>query len=57
MTIEELSEQVWNIVDQHSMKITLSEYITFLYDLADDAKIRRQAAQEDLVEDIEDKID
>lgn len=48
MTPKELSEKVWELVDEHCMEMDLEDYVAFLENLKDDANMRRKSSQKDL---------
>ena len=48
MTKEQLTQAVWELIDQNSMELSQTEYIDFLMELEDEALGRCEAVREDV---------
>jgi hypothetical protein len=53
MTTEELTQQVWALIDEHSMDFDKRGWIDFLEELATDANMKADAAKDELDEELE----
>lgn len=51
MEKQELTQGVWEYIDRHAMNLSKEDWLDFLEDLADDAKIRAEAVKEELDEE------
>lgn len=48
MTAQQLEQDVWQLIDDNVMDMSLKDYIGFLHGLISDASTRAEAAQHDL---------